>query len=238
MLSSSLRPPMRVLAIESSTDMLSVAAGDTYGVAERAEHAGQAHAERALPLVAAVLRERGWSLRDVDGIAFGAGPGSFTGVRIACGIAQGLALGAGRPVVPVGTLAALAEEALCTHGATRVLACLDARMHEVYVGAFVREAAGWRTVVEPSVLKSADVPVPDGRWFGAGGGLRVAPELAEHPRLDARDAALVPTARAVIALACVQLARGAGVRPEQALPFYVRHRVALTAAERAVGATL
>src|SRR5512134_1681456 len=105
--------------------MLSVAACDASGVAERCEPAGQSHSAHVLPLVDAVLAERGWALAHVDGIAFGAGPGSFTGVRIACGIAQGLALGAGKPVVAVGTLEALAEAAWSRHGVTRVFACLD-----------------------------------------------------------------------------------------------------------------
>ncbi|MDH5286494.1 MAG: tRNA (adenosine(37)-N6)-threonylcarbamoyltransferase complex dimerization subunit type 1 TsaB [Betaproteobacteria bacterium] len=227
---------MRVLAIESSTDMLSVAAGDATGVAERAERAGQAHAERVLPLVDEALAARGWELADVDGIAFGAGPGAFTGVRIACGIAQGLALGAGKPVVPVGTLAALAEDARRAHGATRVVACLDARMHEVYVAAYERHGDDWREAASPAVLEPAAIALPAGPWFGAGNGLAVAPSLAAV--LEAADAALVPTARSVLDLARRALARGQGVAPEHALPLYVRHRVALTAAERAAGARL
>jgi len=227
---------MRVLAIESSTDMLSVAAGDASAVAERAERAGQAHAERALPLVGAVLAAQGWTLADLDGIAFGAGPGAFTGVRIACGIAQGLALGAGKPVVPVGTLAALAEDAHRTHGATRVLACLDARMREVYVAAYERDGEEWREVAAPAVLPPDAVLLPAGRWFGAGSGIALSGALAAS--LDGFDDALVPSARSVAALACRAFARGEGVAAEQALPLYVRHRVALTAAERAAGARL
>jgi tRNA threonylcarbamoyladenosine biosynthesis protein TsaB len=229
---------MRVLAVESSTETLSVAAGDASGIVASSVHVGQGHSERALPAIEAVLRERGWSLADVDAIAFAAGPGSFTGVRIACGIAQGLALGAGKPVVPVGTLEALAEAAFRRHGATRVLACLDARMHEVYAGAFVRDDGGWREVVAPWVGRQDDLEVPDGRWFGAGNGLRVAPALAADARLEATDDALMPDAHAVVVLAHAKLARGAGVPPAQALPLYVRHRVALTAAERAAGAKL
>jgi tRNA threonylcarbamoyladenosine biosynthesis protein TsaB len=157
-------------------------------------------------------------------------------VRIACGIAQGLALGAGKPVVPVGTLAALAEDAHRVHGATRVFACLDARMHEVYVAAFVRAGDDWRQAVAPAVLKPEHVEVPEGRWFGAGDGFAVAPALAAL--LDGVDGALVPTARAVLELARRSLVRGEGVDPDRALPLYVRHRVALTAAERAAGARL
>lgn len=229
---------MRVLAIESSTEMLSVAAGDAKRLAVRRELAGQSHSARALPLVDEVLAERGLALSDLDGIAFGAGPGSFTGVRIACGIAQGLALGAGKRVVPVGTLEALAEAARAKHGATRVFACMDARMHEVYIAAFERVADRWCEVVAPAVVKPADVAFPAGAWFGAGDGFRVATDLESSPSLSSVDATLLPDAPAVAALAFARLARNEAVAAEHALPFYVRHRVALTSAERAAGARL
>src|SRR5579864_7147715 len=129
---------MKLLALESSTDWISVAAGDGESWHVRDELASNAHSERVMPLVREVLADAGWGLRELDAVAFGAGPGAFTGVRIACGIAQGLALGAGLPVVPVGTLEALAEEAWRVHGHARVLAVLDARMREVYVGAYRR----------------------------------------------------------------------------------------------------
>jgi tRNA threonylcarbamoyladenosine biosynthesis protein TsaB len=227
---------MRVLAIESSTELLCVAVADASGAVERTQRAGQTHSERALPLVEEVLAARGWSLADLDAIAFGAGPGAFTGVRIACGIAQGLALGAGKPVVAIGTLEALAEEAYARHGATHVMACLDARMHEVYVAAFEREGARWREVLAPAVLPPAQVAFPAGHWFGAGDGFDVAPSLAASTQLDGVDGALAPSARAVAVLARGR--REAAVVAEQALPLYVRHRVALTTAERASGAKL
>jgi tRNA threonylcarbamoyladenosine biosynthesis protein TsaB len=227
---------MRVLAIESSTELLCVAVADASGVIERTQRAGQTHSERALPLVEEVLAARGWSLADLDVIAFGAGPGAFTGVRIACGIAQGLALGTGKPVVAVGTLEALAEEAHARHGATHVAACLDARMHEVYVAAFEREGGHWREVLAPAVLPPGQVAFPAGRWFGAGDGFAIAPALAVSMQIDAVDSALAPSARAVAVLARGR--REAAVVAEHALPLYVRHRVALTTAERASGAKL
>src|SRR4030095_12363237 len=116
-----------------------------------AEHARTANSERALPVVDAVLADAGWTLRELDGIAFGAGPGAFTGVRIACSIAQGLAFGADLPVVAVGTLAALAQAAWRERNAARVAACLDARMLEVYVAAYVHEADVWHNAREPAV---------------------------------------------------------------------------------------
>ena len=131
---------VRLLAIDNSSDTLSVALRDGAATFERSAPSGVAGAERALPMVGELLAEAGVGLRDLDAIAFGAGPGAFTGVRIACGIAQGLALGADLPVVAVGTLEALAQEAWREHGATRVFACTDARMREVYVAAYERRA--------------------------------------------------------------------------------------------------
>ena len=229
---------MRVLAIDCSTEWLSVAAGDEAGCAQRCEHAGQAHSQLALPRIAEVLAERGWRVDDLDGIAFGAGPGSFTGVRIACGVAQGLALGASRPVVPVATLEAIAQQAFRTHGATRVVACLDARMREVYVAAYERVAEVWRERIAPAVLDPSDVVVPEGEWFAAGPGFRAYPSLAGAARIVAADTEVKPSAVAILALAMPRLAAGRGVEASQALPLYVRHRVALTGAERAAGMRL
>ena len=229
---------MRVLAIDCSTEWLAVAAGDAKGCVERREHAGQTHSQLALPRIAEVLAERGWQVGDLDGIAFGAGPGSFTGVRIACGIAQGLALGASRPVVPVATLEALAQQAFDVHAATRVVACLDARMNEVYVAAYERDDRAWREMQSPAVLRPDDVVVPRGEWFGAGEGFAAYPRLAQRLALRAIDATLAPTAGAILALAVPRLIAGQGVDAAHALPLYVRHRVALTSAERAAGARL
>jgi tRNA threonylcarbamoyladenosine biosynthesis protein TsaB len=229
---------MRVLAIDCSTEWLAVAAGDEASNVERREAAGQAHSQRALPLVNRLLSERGWKLADLDGLAFGAGPGSFTGVRIACGIAQGLALGANLPVVPVATLEAMAQTAWRTHGQERVVACLDARMHEVYVAAYEREPSAWREVVAPKVVKPDDVVMLPGQWFGAGGGFAAYPGLAERLALRGLDATILPTASAILDLAVPRLAAGLGVDAAHALPLYVRHRVALTSAERATGARL
>src|SRR2546421_2081327 len=134
---------MRVVCFDTSTEWLSVAAGDGSSWCTHSERAGAESSERILGAVQAVLAEAGWRLADLDGIAFGAGPGAFTGVRIACGVAQGLALGADLPVVPVPTLLALAQEAWRERGATQVLACLDARMREVYVACYARDGGDW-----------------------------------------------------------------------------------------------
>jgi len=230
---------MRIIALDSSTDWLSVAVGDGREWHARDEYAGQSHSQRALPLVKAVLAAAGWTLASVDGIAFGAGPGSFTGIRLACGLAQGLALATDRPVVPVPTLAALAHAAWAGSGQRRVVVCLDARMREVYVAAYARADNEWREVAAPTVtLPAAIAGIGGSGWFGAGNGFRAYPELATLLALDGCDADVRPSARDVAELALPRLAAGEGVAADEALPLYVRHRVALTSAERAAGARL
>lgn len=228
---------MRILALDSSTDTLSVACGDGASFVVREERAGPAHAERVLPRVREVLAECGYALAALDAIAFGAGPGAFTGVRIACGIAQGLGLGTGVPLAAVGTLEALAQEAWRRHGVAHVVACLDARMREVYAATYRREGDAWRATHAPTVT-SPDAVVADAGAFGAGDGFAIDASLAGRLRLPRVDAALRPTARAVGELAVPLVKRGALVAARDAEPLYVRHRVALTAHERAAGARL
>lgn len=232
---------MRLLAIESSTAWLSVCAFETGVRAVLRERTGVAASERVLGFVDRALGEAGWTLRELDGIAYGSGPGAFTGLRIACGIVQGLAAGTGLPVAGVSSFAAVAEAAWTRHGVTRVLVCLDARMHEVYFAACERGAGGWDTVGAPAVGSAADAMRaiehgPD--WFGAGDGFAVAPELAASLGLAGIDAAIVPDAIHVGALAAASFAAGGGRPALEAQPFYVRQRVALTEAERAAGARL
>lgn len=238
---------MWILAFDTSTEWCSVGVGDGARWHGRDEHTGQAHSERLLPMVRAALADAGLTLARLDGIAFGAGPGSFTGIRIGCGVAQGLALGADLPVVPVPTLEAIAQGALCTHGWTRVLACLDARMREVYVAAHVHADGEWRAIAPPAVLAPADVGIPADHaggsggtrgWYGAGGGFAAYPALAGELGLLDIDGNARPAARSVGELALPRLAAGEAVAAADALPLYVRHRVALTTAERDAGLRL
>jgi tRNA threonylcarbamoyladenosine biosynthesis protein TsaB len=229
---------VKLLAFDTSTNWLSVACGDGNAWHVRGELAGQAHSERLLLLVDAVLAEAQWPLHSLDGIAFGAGPGSFTGVRIACGVAQGLALGAALPLVPVSTLEALSHAAWRRDGATHVVACLDARMREVYVAAYERIEQGWRERLAPAVRPPADVVLPPGEpaaWRGTGDGFAAYPSLQDQLGLAHVDAGAVPDARAVAELALPRFAAGEGVAAADALPFYLRHRIALTTAERDAG---
>ncbi len=228
---------MRLLAFDTSTHWLSVACGADDAWVQKGEPAGQAHSERLLPLVDAVLAEAGWSLHSLDGIAFGAGPGSFTGVRIACGVAQGLAFGAGLPLVPVPTLEALAQAAWRAHAATRIVACLDARMREVYVAAYVRDEGHLRELRRPRGAEA-------GRRRAARRGWRRVVGRRRRLRRLSGTASTADAWPASMRMRCRTRARsaswrnrglraGEGVAAADALPLYVRHRVALTSAERA-----
>ena len=185
-----------------------------------------------LDMVHDLLKACGEKLRDIDGIAFGAGPGSFTGLRIACGVAQGLAMGMDKPVVGVATLQALAEAS----GARRVTCCVDARMNEVYQAAYEKSGGAWTTVQEPGVYApNAVPPLPGEGWVGSGNGFAVYSDAlgARYgSQLSSINAALHARARDVAVLAVPVFARGGGVSAEQAAPFYVRDKVALMTHER------
>jgi tRNA threonylcarbamoyladenosine biosynthesis protein TsaB len=230
---------MRILAFDTSTDWLSVALFDGADAIALRERAGSASSERILPAIASILAQGEASLDEIDAIAYGAGPGSFTGVRIACGVAQGLGFGAGLPVCAVPTLGAIAQAAWRVHGATRVVACLDARMREVYVATYERQADRWTAVSEPAVRGPDAVEAPPpGAWWGAGDGFAAYPALAERLALADVDASIIPDAQSIAEWAWPHLIAGEGVPAAHAAPLYVRHRVALTSAERAAGERL
>lgn len=224
---------MRILALETSTEYCSVALWQDGVVSERCERVGQKHSEVLMPMLDGMLRDAGFRIQDMDGIAFGAGPGSFTGVRIACGVAQGLALGADLPVVGVCTLQALAQSS----GRDRVIAALDARMAEVYHAAYERRNGKWHTVCEPSLCLPQDIPPVEGSdWFGSGSGfLAHGEQLRAHyaKNLAGVDEQSVPQAAAIAQLAAPLFAGGRGMDAAQALPLYLRDKVALKTSERA-----
>ena len=233
--------PPTLLAIDTATEVCSVALARGDRIIERAEPVGQKHSERILPMVDALLREADVRLGDCDAIAFGAGPGAFTGLRIACGVAQGLAVGAHKPVVAIGNLAALARAAhAASPGASRVLAAIDARMQEAYWAVYSVEGDALSEVAAPALVAAADLAelclrhAPD---LVAGNALRSFPEVAAG--LVCTAAADVRASAASIArLAAVEFARGRAVAPELAAPIYVRDRVALTIDERRAGPAL
>ena len=222
----------KILALDCSTEYCSVALLVDGELIDRVERAGQRHSELLLPMVDAVLGESDLALGDLDAIAFGAGPGSFTGLRIACGVAQGLAFGASRPVVAVPTLLALAQAT----AARRVLAILDARMSEVYLAAYDRTAGSWQTVIAPCLCKPDAVPpLPGGDWFGVGSGFSVHGDKLRQiyaRELGDVDAEAYPHARHIASLAHDEWQAGRGVPASSALPLYIRDKVAFTESER------
>lgn len=221
---------MKILALEASGEYCSVALWLEGEVAARVSRAGQTHSEILLPMVDELLAERGMKLADLDGVAFGAGPGSFTGLRIACGVAQGLAFGAGLRVAVVGTLVALAEAC----GARRAVCCLDARMGGIYHAAYEKRRGAWREVHAPALMAPRDAPpLPAGDWVGCGSGFAVHGEaLAQRYRLKEVRSDLFPHARDIARLAVALFTKGLSVEPEQAAPLYVRDKVALKMGER------
>jgi len=223
---------LNILALDTSSEWCSAALWLDGRVLSRDEAAGQRHSELILPMIDALLREAGLALAALDGVAFGAGPGSFTGLRIACGVAQGLAFGLGLPVLPVGTLEALAEAS----GGQRAIAALDARMQEIYHAAYVREASGWREEHAPSLCRPGDAPpVRGGGWTGCGSGFAVYAEALRTRYADVMGevrAELVPHARAIASIGARGLVAGRGLDPALAAPLYVRDKVALSVAER------
>lgn len=223
---------MKFLAFEASTRRLSVALWNEGELAERSADVPNGGSEFLLPWANELLADAGLGLKQLDGIAFGAGPGGFTGLRLACGVAQGLAFGLDLPVAPVGTLTALA----LTSGEGKVLACLDARMHEVYVAAYRVSGETVEEEMAPKVGAGETAPLPEGEgWYGVGDGFAAWGEVLRRrmgDRLRGDFPQGYPTATAVARLAAPVLARGAGVAAAQAVPLYVRDKVALTTAER------
>jgi tRNA threonylcarbamoyladenosine biosynthesis protein TsaB len=228
-----------LLAFDTATDVCSVALAHGGRVAERSETVGQRHSERILPMVQALLREADLQLPDCDAVAFGAGPGAFTGLRIACGVAQGLAFGAGRPVVAVGNLEALALAAAdAWPGVRRVLAAVDARMQEAYWALFAIDAGFPSPMSAPALASSGELAeicrreAPD---LVAGNALRAFPEL-DAGLACARAADVCASAASIARLAVRKFADGGAVQAELAAPVYVRDRVALTVEERRAAA--
>jgi len=221
-----------LLAVETATEMLSLAVSVGGAVHERSIAAGQRHGELILREIGALLAHARVDIGDLHGIAYGAGPGSFTGLRIACGVAQGLAAARRLPVLGVSTLAAIAEAA----GAPRVVACLDARMHEVYHAAYEKRHDGLHEVIPPGLHRPGEVPLPEGDgWVGCGAGFAAyrEPLTARHGvRLAAILPEVFPSAAAILRLAAPRFAAGERGDPGAAVPLYLRDRVALKTSER------
>lgn len=222
--------------------MLSVALAMPGQLIERSEFCINGGSELLLPWVEQVLVEGGTTLQQLDAIAFGVGPGSFTGLRMACGAAQGLAYGADLPVIPVVTLAALAlaHAGDSAAGPQQILACLDARMNEVYSAAYIVDGDDIEEILAPSVCPP-ELLMPPPRGFGSGGWKGCGDGFASyadvlHLRLDDALSSVVPTvpplASFVARLAAQQWRAGGAVQASDAVPLYLRDKVALTTQER------
>ena len=227
--------PMNFLALDTSTDILSIAVQPSGGeVHERSAPGGAKSSPTMIPAIRELMAETSLTFDTLDMIVFGRGPGSFTGLRTACSVAQGLAFGArqglGVPVLPVDSLLAVAETARVEHQVTRVLAVLDARMNEVYSCAYEWDeaTAQWRSLGDFELLAPESLQVPDG--FVVAGNAKAAYEdrLAPH----ATHVLALPSASAMLRLAPKLLAAGMAVPASEALPLYIRDKVAQTTAER------
>lgn len=222
----------KILALDTSTENCSVALIIGDNIYARSEVSPRGHTSKILPMVDEVLREAGIKLVEVDALAFGRGPGSFTGVRIGIGIAQGLAFGADLPMIGVSTLAAMAQGTYRKHGAERVVSAIDARMSEVYWGQYIRQEAGdWAVVGEERVIapeQLKDVVEADQyAWLCAGTGWQAYQEQLESVPVECQSGeVLYPEAEDIAFLARFELEHGHTVSAEQASPVYLRDKVA------------
>lgn len=224
--------PQNLLAFDTSTEHLSVALAwhDAAGpqLATREGAGGRDASATLIPLVRELLAQAGLSLPRLDALVFGQGPGSFTGLRTACAVAQGLAWGAGLPVVPVETLLAIAEDARAASGAPRVLALLDARMDEVYAAPYVHDGTRWQRQSPIALLRPEAVAADEGFVLAGNAFAAYGDRLPAGPqRIE-----LVPCATAMLRLAPGLIAAGAAVPAAEALPLYIRDKVAQTTQER------
>ncbi len=218
---------MNILALETATDPGSVALWRDGKVTARSCPDGKSNSETLLPVADSILREAGLRFADLDGIAFGAGPGSFTGLRVACGVAQGLAVARDLPLLGIGTLEVMA----LASGGERVIVALDARMGEVYFGVFEHGVL----LGEIGVYAPNAVPLPESAgWLACGNGLAAYPALRERlsQSVDVWMPEVMPSAEAVVRLAAPRLERGEQGDPADAVPLYVRDKVAKTVVER------
>lgn len=224
---------MKILALETSTEYCSAALSHDDTIIAKDTLAGQKHSEILLVMIQELLAEAELTLRQIDGIAFGAGPGSFTGLRIACGVAQGLGFAAKLPVVGISTLEALAQKI----SAPETIVALDARMGEIYHAAYQKTSEHHWEVISPPVLCSPDSPpaLPNGNWVAGGSGFDVyRDKLSAIYRENIQQiyCGLHPQAVEIAQLARYKLSKNSNSDPANATPVYLRNKVALKEAER------
>ena len=222
---------MNILAIDTATEACSAALLIHGDVREQFVVAPRKHSELILPMAEALLAEAGITLRQLDALAFGRGPGSFTGIRIATGVIQGIALGTGLPVVPVSTLAAIAQGVYRERGSERVIAAIDARMGEIYWGCFrLNNEKCMESVTGEGIYKPDSIPVPEiAAWAAAGSAWNTyaveLEKLITYP-LSHVDGEYLPHAQDIAQLAAYGYQQGLAVPGEQAQPVYLRDQVA------------
>lgn len=221
----------RILAIETSTGLASAAllAGEQLFVRELS--GVQTHSQGILPALQSILAEAGLTLAECDALAFGCGPGAFTGIRTACGIVQGLAFGAGLPVIPVVSLLAMAQAARETQGGSDFVCVLDARMAEVYWAQYRHDGESWREITAPALARADGIAIAadPGPLCVLGAGVSL-PGYGQLRRLTD----CMPHAAQVAKLAAAAYDAGVRLSPEQAQPLYLRNKIALTTAERSL----
>ena len=227
---------MKLLAVETATEACSAALFIDGDVAERFQVAPREHTQLILPMLDSLMAEAAITLQDLDALAFSRGPGSFTGVRIATGVIQGISLGAELPVVPVSTLAALAQDCFARGNAKFAFVAMHARMHEVYGGIYQLDEKNFaRLIGAETVGSAAQVEFPGVTGMGIGSGwkeYRDVLQLRLDGRIESIEADYLPTASAVARLGAQGFKHGQAVPVEQARPVYLRDNVAKKVSER------
>ena len=223
---------MKLLALDTATEACSVALNLDGEVVEHFEVIPRRHSRELLPMVDSLLARAGLALGDMDALAFGRGPGAFTGLRVATAMVQGLAFAANLPVIPVSTLAALAQQGLREEGARHVLSAIDARMGEVYWGAFAEQDSLMKPLMAESVIAPDKVPMPniEQPWYGMGTGWAFREQMAA--RVTGCVVETYPHALDIALLAAHDFHQGRLLPAEQAMPVYLRDKVALKKSER------
>jgi len=222
---------MKILALDTSTEACSAALCVDGECIERFEVVKQSHTDRILPMIEEVLSEGEVAINDIDYLAFGRGPGSFTGIRIGTGVVQGIALGADLLVAEVSTLAGIAQGVYREHGHTHVMAAIDARMEEIYWGCYQLNDLGYMELDgEEVVARSNDILLPQGSsWYGAGSAWSAyGDELKQHAKglCSDIDGACLPHAQDIAKLAISKIEQGEVVSAESVRPVYLRNQVA------------
>ncbi len=227
---------MKLLAVETATPACSAALLVDGEILEKYELAPREHTKLILPMIDSLMAEAGLSVQQLDGLAFGRGPGSFTGVRIATGVIHGIALGADLPVAPISTLASIAQDFFNRQGVDCVLAAMDARMREIFFGAYKKNENGLaRLLQQEQVTPASEIVFPPLKAAGAGSGWSVYRDeltLRVGEWLSHIDDQILPRAATVVQLAENDFNNGLAVPVEQAMPVYLRDKVAKKESER------